>query len=167
MITKPLKGSVFVDKATANDIDKVEYQGKKYDSYVEIWWEPTFYKNDEYKLCRDQFNNTGRLSYDLYYDRKTGLMLYRNQKYAKEQKMPCTIKFLYGALYSSRRGEGTIIPVSDAIDILKAHPEFFDHSNNKPASVSFGRMRDYDDMGKVLREYYSGYEGDDSLEGIY
>lgn len=167
MITKPLKGSVFVDKATENDIDKVEYKGKKYDSYVEIWWEPTFYQNGAYKLCRDQFNNTGSIPYDLYYDKSTGLMLYRDKKYIGRQEMSCTIKLLYGALYSSRRGEGIIIPVSDAIGILKAHPEFFDHSNNKPASVSFGRMRDYDDMGKVLREYYSGYEGDDSLEGIY
>ena len=167
MVSKDLKGSEFLDKDFDNYIDKIEYKGKKYDSCVEIWWEPTFYKNNKNKLYHDQVNYTGVIPYDIYYDKNTGIILYRNKEYISKQEMSCTIKLLYGAVYSSKRGEGIIIPVSDAIGLLKAHPECFDHSNNKPASVSYGRLRDYDDMGKVLREYYTYYDGDDSLEGIY
>lgn len=140
MVTERLNGSVIWDY-DENYIDKLEYHGKRFDSEVAIWWEaPCFPISPSYDLC---------------YDKDAGFIFYRTKSDANSQIEPCSARILYGELYSTRRDEGIKIPIADAVKLLKDHPDYFDESINKPAQILMERYRDYDNTGKVVREYDS------------
>lgn len=140
MVTERLNGSVIWDY-DENYIDKLEYHGKRFDSEVAIWWEAP---------CFPTFP-----SYDLCYDKDAGFIFYRTKSGANSQYESCSARILYGELYSSSRDEGIKIPIIDAVKLLKDHPDYFDESINKPAQILMERYRDYDNTGKVVREYDS------------
>lgn len=140
MIKEKLNGSVIWDY-DENYIDKLEYHGKRFDSEVAIWWEAP---------CFQTFP-----SYDLCYDKDAGFIFYRTKSGANSQYESCSARILYGELYSTRRDEGIKIPIADAVKLLKDHPDYFDESINKPAQILMERYRDYDNTGKVVREYDS------------
>ena len=153
MVTVILNGSVFWDY-DENYIDKMEYHGKKFDSQVAIWWEAP---------CFPTFP-----SYDLRYDKDAGFILYRTKSDANSQIEPCSARILYGELYSTRRDEGIKIPITDAVKLLKDHPDYFNESINKPAQILMMRYRDYDNTGKIVREYDDLREYDiPHVNGIY
>lgn len=153
MVTERLNGSVIWDY-DENYIDKLEYHGKRFDSEVAIWWEAP---------CFPTFP-----SYDLCYDKDAGFIFYRTKSGAHSQYEPCSARILYGELYSSSRDEGIKIPIADAVKLLKDHPDYFDESINKPAQILMERYRDYDNTGKVVREYDGLHEYNiPHAKGIY
>lgn len=153
MIKKKLNGSVIWDY-DENYIDKLEYHGKRFDSEVAIWWEAP---------CFPTFP-----SYDLCYDKDAGFIFYRTKSGANSQYESCSARILYGELYSTRRDEGIKIPIADAVKLLKDHSDYFDESINKPAQILMERYRDYDNTGKVVREYDDLREYDiPHVNGIY
>lgn len=138
MVTEKLNGSIIWDY-DENYIDKLEYHGKRFDSEVAIWWEaPCFPTLPSYDLC---------------YNKDAGFIFYRTKFGANSQNEPCVARILYGELYSTSRDEGIKIPITDAVKLLKDHPDYFDESINKPAQILMVRYRDYDNTGKVVREY--------------
>ena len=107
-------------------------------------------------------------SYDLCYDKDAGFIFYRTKSDANSQHESCSARILYGELYSSSRDEGIKIPIADAVKLLKDHPDYFDESINKPAQILMVRYRDYDNTGKVVREYDGLREYDiPHANGIY
>jgi len=139
MVTQLLYGSVIWDDDEYY-IDKMKYKGQKFDSTVSIWWEALYYPNEF-------------LAYNICYDKDAGFIFYRQKSNANELERTCSARILYGELYSTRRDEGLKIPISDAVKLLKEHPEYFDHSENKPAQILKQRERGYNNIGRVIREY--------------
>lgn len=155
MVTQLLYGSEIRDKDVDNYIDRMEYKGKKYDSRVIIWWEVRYYQNNKYRLYRGPLSYAEEWfpAYNVYYDKDTGFIFYRKKSDANEQKRPCSARILYGQLYSTGRNEDIEIPVADAVNLLKEHPEYFEDSNNRPADIMWEKYREYDDTGRMIREY--------------